>query len=309
MILSLMIPLALGAAPAHVDLNDLDHWELTAERFLDGPGGCWEVVGRVSWDWDAGRWGLSRGSAVFASRMEDGVWGEFHVEPLGEVVRERRGAEKWIYSYEPRWAPLFGRMSGDIEVSNAPRAREELPIDQFERDERAEARQARAEARRESRRDRGQDEADQPSDKGPTNAVREGLDRVSGNKAVTSWTQWDDAQQSVVLYRGVPIEDSTGKEAEQTFRFPMGGLPDAMDVAFPEWFTGGMARVRVREAEAHLRVRPSGGELFPSRSAFKLEVGILGFTVKGGQTIAYQSIRPCAIPEQGPELPDAEPTE
>ena len=90
MLIAVLASLAIAGAPAGVDLNDLDHWENTAEAFLDGPPGCWEIVGQASWNWDAGRFGMSRGDTIFAAQMVDGLWGEFHLEPLGEVVRERR---------------------------------------------------------------------------------------------------------------------------------------------------------------------------------------------------------------------------
>ncbi len=315
MCLHLLLAAAAAAAPpAGVDLDDLDHWEGQAERFLDGPAGCWEVVGRVAWHWDAGRWGGSRGSAVFASRMRDGVWGPFHVEPLGEVVRERRsGVESLLYAYEPRWAPLFGQVDGEIRVSNDPRDRPDLPVEASDREA-----SGREEGRRARRRSRGGSDEDPP---GPTNLLRRGLDRISGSRSVTSWTRWDEERGEVMLHRAFPIDGAAvGKEAEQTVRFPAGGPPDAMDVAFPQWTQGTLPRVRVTRAEAHLRARPAGGALFPSASSFKLDFRVLGFPVSGAQSITYTSIRPCGAAERasGPLQPadgaapqatdDAEPT-
>lgn len=298
--------LAAAGVPAGVDLEDLDRWEFDAERFLDGPTGCWEVVGVASWNWDAGRWGLSRGDAAFAAKLHDGVWGAFHLEPLGEVIRERRETtEQRIYGYEPRWAPLFGRIDGDLVVSNAPSAREELPIDAAQRDPRAEAKEARQEERNAAREERQRERRDEPANEGPTNVLREALDRISGSASITSWAQWDEEKQAVLLVRAVPIEGA-GAEAEQSVAFPDGGLPASMDVLFPKtWYRGTLPRVRISDAQAHLRVRPSGGQLFPSTEAFSMEVGILGFTVKGAQTIRYKSIRPCGIEEQGPVAPES----
>ena len=296
---------ALAGAPANVDLNDLDHFELQAEAFLDGPPGCWEVVGKAVWDWDFGRFGLSRGSAVFASTLDDGVWGDFHIEPMGETNRERKTlAETTTYRYEMRFSPLFGKLHEDIEVSNEPQPIE-LPAQLQRRDPKEEAREERQRERHEARRQRQRERRDDDFPDGPTNVLRWGLDRLSGNSAVTSWTQWDEEQRSVLLFRGVPIEDSANKEAEQIVRFPDGQMPDAMDVIFPDsWFAGTLPRVRVIDAEAHLRTRPSGSMLFPTRSAFKADMGVFGFRFSGAQSIAYKSFRPCQIEELGPELPE-----
>lgn len=305
MLVALLVSLAAAGVPAGVDLQDLDRLEVDAERFLDGPRGCWEVLGVASWKWDAGRFGMSRGDTAFAATLVDGVWGPFRLDPLGEVVRERGAdTEQWIYGYEPRWAPLFGRIDGELTVSNDPNDRELLPVELATRDPEEVARRERQEERATAREARRRERSDEPANEGPTNLLRESLDRISGSASITSWAQWDEQQQAVVLVRAVPIEDS-GSEAEQTVAFPNGGLPAAMDVIFPKtWYRGTLPRVRISDAQAHLRVRPSGGELFPSAEAFSMEIGVFGFTITGAQTIRYKSIRACGIAEQGPAAPE-----
>jgi len=287
---------ALAAAPAHVDLNDLDHWEALADTVLDGPPGCWEIVGKASWNWDAGRWGGSKGDQVFVARMIDGIWQDFRIEALGEVQRERRGKETRVYVEESaRFAPLVGRLDGYRPEVEDDRPELNLP------DREPTARERAQEERRERRRERRRSEED--GTEGPRNVLNRALDRLSGS-VVSSWAQWDGDQDSVVLYRQIPMGE-TNLDAEQTVRFPGGGAPVALDVMFPDRFMvgDGFPRVTVREAEVHVRVRPSGGALFPTMEAYKFEWSVLGFSGTGAQTIQYKSARPCPVKEADADQP------
>src|SRR5690554_4018083 len=103
--------LALGLAwaqPTEVDPHDVDRYAQQADRLLEGPAGCWELVGEAKWDWDAGRLGANRGSAVFAGRMTDGVWGEFYVRSLGQIVRGRgkNASPTRHYANDLRFIPM-----------------------------------------------------------------------------------------------------------------------------------------------------------------------------------------------------------
>jgi len=277
--------MALAAIPAHVDLNDLDRWEAGAEEVLDGPSGCWEMVGRASWNWDIGRFGASRGDAIFVGRLEDGVWQEFHLEPLGEVVREkgRRGAEAQVYQInEPRFAPLVGKLVGRrVKIAGS---------------------------------DNDAPEDEEVDDKGPNNLVRRALDDLGGS-VDTSWAQWDAKREGVTLFRNVPLNDSSRPpEAEVTAFFP-GGLERAVsvDVVFPKrFYKGTFPRWRLDNAVVHIRGRPSRSGVFPTVESFSFEFGVFGFTFTGAQTIKYKSARRCKaqvapeeIEPQGPALPEA----
>lgn len=266
--LTLLTGLALAAMPAGIDLQDLSRWEGRSAALLDGPPGCWEVVGKASWNWDWGRWGSSRGDAAFAGRLEGGRWSEIHLAPLGEVVREgRRDEEVRVYAKEARFAPLLGRLTGGrITVASGD---EEVELDM---EEQAEA----------------------------SNVLRATLERISG-PTETSWASWDDASGAVELHRAVPLGDAArAPEAELTVRFPDGDpLPTALDIAFPEHFKAGSwpRRFTIRDAEVHLRGAVAGGRVFPASEAFRFEFGLLGFWGSGAQTIRYAQIRPCAPTE------------
>ena len=274
--IALLTGVALAAIPAHVDLNDLDKWEAGAEQVLDGPAGCWEMVGRASWNWDIGRFGASRGDAVFVGRLVDGVWQEFHLEPLGEVVREkgRRAQEIQIYQIsEPRFAPLVGKLDGrGIRVAG-----EEEP---------------EPDSKRKKKRDSGDE------DPGPTNLVRQALDDLGGS-VYTSWAQWDAERDGVTLFRSVPLNDSNRPpEAAVTAFFP-GGRNQAVsvDIQFPErFYKGTFPRWRLDDAVVHVRGRASNGQVFPTMESFSFEFGVLGFTFTGAQTIQYKSARRCEKP-------------
>ena len=76
----------------------------------DGPPGCWEVVGRASWDWNGARFGGSEGDSAFVGRLEDGVWTGFHIRSLGEDRRERRRPTRRVYDHgRQTFVPLVGR--------------------------------------------------------------------------------------------------------------------------------------------------------------------------------------------------------
>ena len=284
--------LAMSAMPSHVDLNDLDHWEALADRVLEGPPGCWEIVGKASWNWDGGRFGGTRGDQVFVARLVDGVWQEFRIEALGEVQRERRGAESRVYVEESaRFVPLVGRLDGyRPQVADSGR---QTAVAEEEKTEREQAQEEREQARRDRQRDRRRERRGDSAQDGPRNMLTRFIDRLTGS-VVSSWAQWDGERDEVVLYRQFPIQE-TRLDAEQTIRFPDGGAPVALDLAFPERFTArdGIWSMTVRDAEVKVRVRPSGGMLFPTMEAYKFNWTFLGFSGSGAQTITYRSARPC----------------
>src|SRR5687768_16599351 len=110
----MVLTVAAGAAmPPDVNLDDVLRWESAAERLLEMPGGCWEWVGEAKWDWDVGRWGGSRGDAVFAGRTRDGTWGSVHLEPMGELLEGEQAPLTPVYdATEARFAPLVGKFEG-----------------------------------------------------------------------------------------------------------------------------------------------------------------------------------------------------
>jgi len=252
-----LVAAALAAPPPGVDLEDLDGWATAADRLLDGPPGCWEVVGRADWNHDGGQFGFTRGSAVFAGRLEEGVWSEFHVESLGEVFREGREEERHVYRDEQLFVPLMGRYEDDDDEG-------------------------------------GEDTLEGGS--APVNVVRDLLSDLEGSAEYT-WATWDEEAQGVVFTRVVPIgKRANAPEVTLDVFFPNGDVvPEHGDVKFPERFwIHDLPPVVVRDAQVQLRGQRWGEDVFPAAEAFSVELRALGFRFRAAQTIRYRSFVPCA---------------
>ncbi len=120
-----MLAAALAAPPADLDVNDVEIWDTAWNPLFDGPPGCWEIVGRASYDWNFGRMGSVQGDAVFVGRLEDNIWQDFHVRSLGEEISERFDPSTRKYPHgERHFAPMVGKrvsdydeISGDVATS------------------------------------------------------------------------------------------------------------------------------------------------------------------------------------------------
>ena len=254
--------LALAAPPPNVDLEDIDMWEDAAERLLDLPTGCWEWVGQASWDWRTGRYS-TRGDAVFAGKTDNGLWGEVHLQPLGELLEDRRGNVARVYERrQARFTPLVGKLRGGRMVVAG--------------DEQGRALVEGAEA---------------------VNVLRNAIRRISGD-AFTSWAAWDDARGGVVLNRSIPLAAGRAEEIDVAIFFPSGGpVPSYLDVTFPAKFrTGRWPGWSVRDAEVHVRGLIRGNVVYPSSEAFRFDYRFLGFKYHGAQTVVYKRITRCELP-------------
>ncbi|MEQ1508697.1 MAG: hypothetical protein ABMB14_41100 [Myxococcota bacterium] len=264
---------ALAAMPPEVNLEDLGPWEDNAERLLDLPDGCWEWVGEAKWDWDVGRWGGSRGDAVFAGQTAEGTWGDVALSPMGELRREKGDlvAVRVYDAKEARFAPLVGKFRGARVTVSGGLGRNKTEADLAENAEAA-------------------------------NVLREALARVSGD-AYSSYAEWDDGRGGVVLHRAVSLAPRDSQQIDFQVFFPRGGtLPTQLDLRFPDTFrTGKLPRWTIREAEVHVRGAIKGDEVFPTSEAFTFGFGILGFRFHGAQTVRYRRVTRCYIP-QGPLL-------
>lgn len=101
---------AHAAAPEGVPADDPEPWEDAWSQIVDGPPGCWEVVGRATWSYDGGRFGGVSGDAIFVGRLNDGAWQDFLIKSLGEDQRRGRADVKRAYPHgETRFVPLIGR--------------------------------------------------------------------------------------------------------------------------------------------------------------------------------------------------------
>jgi hypothetical protein len=261
----LLLGTARAAMPPGVDLDDVEKWEVNADRLLALPPGCWEWVGQVAWDWDVGRFGGSAGHAVIAGRTLDGAWGSILLRPQGELRRDGKEDPVQVYdAKEARFAPLVGRLTGG-QVTVAGGAPEE---EGAELEENAEA----------------------------VNVLHEALDRISGS-AYTSWAEWDEARGGVVLHRSIPLEGGGEQEIVASILFPDGGtLPTALDLAFPEAFrTGGLFGWTIRDATVHVQGVVRNGEVYPSAESFSFGFGTFGFRFSGAQTLTWKEITRCGI--------------
>lgn len=281
-----MLPLLLSALalsapkPPSLDLDETAGWSAAAERLLDGPPGCYEVVGRATWAWDLGQFGFNRGDAVLVGRLHDGVWSGLKALSLGEVARERKAAATHTYPDELRVRPLLGRLE-------------------------------RTGSRRKSK--GGDDE--QTGSLQAVNLLRAALDDVTG-EAEAVWATWEPTADAVVLHRSMGVGEGKDDEAVVRARFPGGGLaPDALEITFPDKWKAdaGMVTASVTRSKVQIRAEVVGGVAFPRSEAVQMTASALGFTFSGAQTIAYRSFVPCAdevrrplaLPVDGVGGPDA----
>ncbi len=274
--LALLTAAAFAQVPPDVDLQDVLGWEAAAEKLLDGPPGCFEMVGQATWAWDIGRFGGSAGDVAFLGRLDDGVWSSVHLEPMGELLREkgdRRSVR--VYGREARFAPLVGKLVGArVTIANSDGTEVEGDLEQ----------NAKA-----------------------TNVLRRAMDRISSHSE-TSWAEWDASRQGVVLHRAVALDDGRRPpEAEVTVFFPGGrDVPTELDVSFPaKFFEGRIPAWRISDAEVHIRGQAAGDRVFPATESFKFDFGILGFRFSGAQTIQYTRATRCS--DSGSEQPVVEP--
>lgn len=271
-----LVATALAAMPPDVNLDDVDRWEVPAEHLLEMPTGCWEWVGEARWDWDVGRWGGSRGTAVFAGRTVDGVWGNVLLKPLGELTHKGREPEIKVYNAkEARFAPLVGSFQGARVTVAGPDGKNKTEADLGENAEAA-------------------------------NVLRIALDRLSGD-AYSSYASWDDARNGVVLHRAVSLAEKDNQQIAFDVFFPEGGVePASLELTFPTVFrTGRLPRWTIRDGQVHIRGTISGGQVFPTAEAFSFGFGILGFRFHGAQTVKYRKVSRCLIAasEPSPGIP------
>ncbi|MCO4746175.1 MAG: hypothetical protein KC912_15365 [Proteobacteria bacterium] len=290
--LLLLAGLALAGPPEGVDLEDTARWEKGVDAMLDGPSGCWEVVGRATWNHDFGRFYKTRGDAAFVGKLVDGVWTDFAVQPMGEVRKEREKVEKTVYDEDQMFFPLLGKVER--------REREQSDEDEGKRSRRSNRRRSR---------DEDESASSDDGDRLARNALTESLNSLSEDVEY-SWAKWDEETGHVVLERVVPLKGGGSSEARLSARFPDGGsVPTRMTVTFPESFmTNNTPAARVQDAVVQLRGRAVDGEVFPSAEAFSLGIGVLGFRFHMAQTIRYTDVHTCLRPPPATaETPTASP--
>ena len=254
------LSLGLASPPDNVDLSLIDKWNDGAEAMLDGTNGCWELVGHAKWNWQFGRFGETRGEAVFAGRLQEGFWTAIHIEPLGEVRRRGSQPEQITYGDERRFNPLVGKLR--------PR------------------KTSKEEARR-----RGDN-----TSREPRNVLRVILDEV-GSLVSTSWASWDEERLGVVYHTSVPLrEGARSPEVNIEAFFPGGGnWATEQDIVFPETFRleRPFAPI-IHDAKVSLRARIHDNLVFPTGESFRFGFRVLGFEMSGAQSIDYTHATRCS---------------
>lgn len=257
----LSLAAALAAPPADLDLEAVDQWDESASMILDGPAGCWEVVGHAEWDWNLGRFGSNRGASVFSSRLEDGVWGEFFVHSEGEFQKmSRKDREDRVYSDDRHFFPMVGRtVNGEVSVGRGGTVKHN---------------RASSESR---------------------NALISALDRITGDVDYAT-VDWSEALGAVVLHRVLPIAGNNAN-VNVDVMFPGGGvLPKHLEANFPDPFkVGRFPRMNVQTAHVEIDGQHSGGRVFPRAETFSFKASVLGFNFSADQTVSYRSFRKCVI--------------
>lgn len=262
--LLLLTTLALGGAPAGIDMDDPAPWEARAKALLHGPPGCYEVVGRASWDWRVSGMVEDRGDAVFVGVLDDGEWKDIQVFPLGRVQGKPGDDGLKTYSDGLAFVPLVGRKgSWEMTLGN----------------EGVDTRQTEPAA----------------STDGTGNVVRDMLDELSGDTEV-SWLEWDEPTNTLLLHQSMAVGDGRNPpEAVVTTRFPGGNtVPTALDVTFPPAFRlGKLARLRVQDARIQIRGQVVDGVSLPRAEAFTMKASFMGFSGTGAQTLDVRHVTRC----------------
>jgi hypothetical protein len=237
-------------------IDDPAPWDHAADALIDGPAGCWEVVGRASWDHDFGRLGGTRGDAVFAGRLVDGVWGKMTIWPQGEIVDRKGEDSAEQFGEEPRFSPMIGRVRG-------------LAV--------------RLDGDRDLSVTRSTDEAIEA-----VNTVRDLMDSLTADVETVD-AAWDADADGVKLTR---LAESRGADVRTEVLFPGGGLvPARWDVTIDGPLHKGL--VKVSDFAVHLRGRVVGDQVLPDAEAVRLELHLAAFTVTARQTIVYTSVEEC----------------
>ncbi len=100
-----------AASPARVDARDATPWLDAWSTLLDGPAGCWEVLGEMSWSYRFGRFEQRQGDATFLAILDGGDWRDAEIRSLGEELSRPGRITVLHYPHgQLRLLPLFGRM-------------------------------------------------------------------------------------------------------------------------------------------------------------------------------------------------------
>ena len=245
--------LLFAGVPEGLDLEEVTPWEERSGQLLAGPPGCWEIVGNASWNYDFSPFGTSKGDAVFVGRLDEGVWTDFHVEPLGEVrTRGKRGEPEEVFSMRRRFQPMLGRMerppAEDEEEERDPLNALEASLEELGRD----------------------------VEISWLTWDDEGGDLVLHREIPVGDAGKARAKVQTRFRGGASVPSHLAVRFDQPFM--VGELP---------------RRAKVTSAEVQLFARGFRGHAIPSKESARFTISVLGLSMGGAQSIAYRKASPC----------------
>ncbi len=277
-----LLTAALAAPPEGIDPDDFSHWEVAADRALDGPEGCWELSGAVRVDGGLHSAGTAflrgdtyriKGVGTWEGRIDSGKWRSFtyvwqdqSIGDLNVPIFPAIGTidPKVVVNATPKPEPSEGE---DKEGSNVS-----ISIGAG-----------------------GEDGAGGTSTEA-INIFHEIVDswEPAGSTTVS---EWDNDAGAIRLIQDIPLLDRVNPPVVSvTSTFPGGSEhPTIIDAVFPKRVKLGEwpMRVTLMDTQFHLRQQPVGDQVLPQVEGFTLMAGVLGFTLGYEQQITYATAQAC----------------
>jgi len=245
-----------------------------AARLIDGPPGCWEVVGEAHWRWDFGNRGLSTGRVVFVGLLDNGLWRDVKVESPGEAYRVGNHPVEIRYPRDLRATPLVGQLSIRLMPAMASGAARSVFQSDFRTIDASNFNRYIASVMFPNTR--------RVALEGPDS------DALSDSVVVIGRPQFDSGdiggEVAITLHHG----DSA--RAEWTWEEP---------VSIP-----GTTNLRMKSIEAWVEGTNVNGEIFPAGDHLAYSVKAGGLPIHVRQDVTYRSFKRCVFEEEAPEGAD-----
>jgi hypothetical protein len=261
---------AFAAAPAGVDLDDIDGWTSAAELYRKGPAGCWEFEGSLHLM-------LKLDGGASALGLGEVTGGEVRGTVSGTLVNHEwtRFHYTLDQDYQP-WMiirPMWGSVAkGAIVAVDAEGKPLKPPEEQ--------------------------------DGKRPRSFSFGGGGEGDGQSIRTStveYVDWDEEVGEVVFVQDVLMEGMGRGEAKAVHHFPGGQrLVTSVDITLPSTASFGRWPLQgtVQRASAHLRSHPVGGVAIPLAQRFSIIAGFFGQTVAADSQLSFSRARRCVV--EGP---------
>ena len=133
-----------------------------------------------------------------------------------------------------------------------------------------------------------------PADTGEAPGMLDQLLQEINPETTTSYTRWDPTRRAVELVQSLPL-DSSPDPMVLTTLFPEAGAPTTIDATFPAKLRvgDGLVRLLLRDAQLHLRGKPTALGTMPGEEGVSVVMGLFGFTVGFEQRVSYLRARAC----------------